>query len=165
MQVQALAEINSKRVTEQFAQPARQTMPSIACPNTLDMETLHELTKDSFNAPTHLGQAVGPGLFLAAGRAKGSQQANVGTGQFIAYRRRPVIAVSQHITRRSLQQLWQGLQVMHIGCCQTASHNHARPAHPNMSTQAKVGLFSHLIAPISRHARQTLTSIGPRKTT
>lgn len=49
-------------------------MPEITRPNSFGVEALHELTKDGFNAVTHMGQEAWVGLLLAFGRFEGSQQ-------------------------------------------------------------------------------------------
>jgi hypothetical protein len=140
-------------------------MPKITSPNSFGMEPLHELTKDGFNAVTHMGQETWIGLFLVFGRFVGSQEIKSIALQALREVRFPIIAVCQHIASDPLQDLFGTFGVGEMSGSQGAIHQNPWPCQTDVSSQPIVNVARDFIVAIRCCISKRASVRGSCKTT
>ena len=80
--------------------------------------------------------------------------------QFSVQARAPVISVSEQPTWGWRGQFRHQMEVVDMGRSQLGGHDHARPSHPQMQTEAIKHLFAHFVIAIGGLPGKAAAAVG-----
>jgi hypothetical protein len=102
-------------MTQNSTQPTRTQMPSVACPNTLSVETVGQLSNHSLYPATCLSQPARPRVRLSNTRLGWCNQVQAFGAQLFPQVRTPVVPIPKCPATSRRQQILCRLKVVQIG--------------------------------------------------